>query len=81
MPSQVESIQAIMVLKDLTDTEIAWLTKFADNPCSVTGAEMISHANIIKVLLGAHTDLNYIMMRQMVAIDDTVAKIQVKLAE
>lgn len=72
MPSPTDTANAAMLLKELTDTEIEFLTKVAEDLCSVSGAELISHANLIKNLLGAQTAMIYMMMTNVLNVQDQV---------
>jgi len=81
MPSREDAINAIMVLKDLSDTEQEFLTRLVSNPQSVPDYELESHANVIKALLGSQTALLYILMNQMADVDDKIGSILEKFEE
>lgn len=81
MPSHIDAINAIMVLKDLADTEQKFLVEFTEEGRSVTNDELRSHLNVVKNLLGSQSALLYIMLNQMIETDDRLNEIVHKLSE
>ncbi len=79
MPSRSDAINAMLTLKELSDTEQRFLDHFIESNTGFANSELLSHLRVTREILGAQTVLLSLIMENAMHIDDRIHEILEKL--